>query len=234
MSLLEFEHVSKRHGSVSHGHTVLHDVSFEVHGGELVTVWGRQGSGRSTLLRIAAGVEGADSGVVRFQGKDITARRGEVLGEKIGYCWRSDRGSEEGTVLDQLMVSQMARGVRPSKAKAHAWRALERAGAQGCSPLRAHKLDGAQAVRVMIARALTLQPSLLVIDEPTRGVDLLDRDEILLLLRSLADEGVGVLSSTGETTGLSGADRALSLSDGEVHGDLAPELASVLPLRRPA
>ena len=232
MTLLEFEHVSKRYGARSHEHVVLHDVSFEVHAGELVAVWGRRGSGRSTLLRLAAGVEPPDSGVVRLQGHDLSARRGDALGERIGYCWRSTRGGEEGVVLDRLTVGQMARGVRPAAAKARAWSALERAGAEHCAALAAHKLDGAESVRVTIARALTLRPSLLVIDEPTRGVDLLDRDQILSLLRSLADEGIGVLASTGESTALSGADRALSLSDGELRGNLAPELAPVVPMHR--
>jgi ribose transport system ATP-binding protein len=95
-------------------------------------------------------------------------------------------------------------------------------------------LDGADAVRVAVARALARQPKLLVIDEPILGVDLLARDTILLLLRSLADEGIAVLTSTTETTGLAGADRALSLGGGELRGSSSPELASVVPLRRPA
>ena len=70
-----------------------------------------------------------------------------------------------------------------------------------------------------------------MIDEPTLGVDTLDRDRILALLRGLADEGVSVLISVGETTCLSGADRALSLADGELHGELQPtELAPVVQL----
>jgi ABC-type cobalamin/Fe3+-siderophores transport system ATPase subunit len=147
MTLLEFEHVSKRYGARSHEHAVLQDVSFEVHAGELVAVWGRRGSGRSTLLRLAAGVEPPDSGVVRLQGHDLSARRGDVLGERIGYCWRSTPGGEEGVVLDRLTVGQMARGVRPAEAKARAWSALQRAGAEHCAALAAHKLDGAECGR---------------------------------------------------------------------------------------
>jgi ABC-type sugar transport system ATPase subunit len=83
---------------------------------------------------------------------------------------------------------------------------------------------------VAIAGALVLNPALLVIEEPTRGVDLLERDAILALLRALADEGLAVLMSAGEATALSGADRAVSLADGVLRGSLAPELAQVLPL----
>ena len=84
---------------------------------------------------------------------------------------------------------------------------------------------------VGIARSLVHQPKLLVIDEPTLGVDVFERDRILSLLRSLADEGISVLMSVGETTCLAGADRALSLANGELHGELQPpELAPVVQL----
>ena len=85
-----------------------------------------------------------------------------------------------------------------------------------------------------IARALALGASLLVIDEPTTACRPVERDEILELLRSLADEGIALLLSVGETTALSGADRALSLSGGELRGQASPELATVVPLRRRA
>jgi ribose transport system ATP-binding protein len=89
-------------------------------------------------------------------------------------------------------------------------------------------------MRVALARTLALRPRVLIVDEPTKGVDLLERDGILLLLRSLADEGIAVLASASESTALAGADRALALSDGRLRGTLSAELGTVLPLRRPA
>jgi ABC-type multidrug transport system ATPase subunit len=234
MSLLALEHVGRRYGRGDHERAVLRDVSLELDAGELVAVWGLRRSGRSTLLRVAAGVEPADTGVVRFAGRDLAARDCDVLGGGIGYCQQVFRGTEGRIVLDALMVSQLARGVPPPVARERAWAALERAGAERCAALGPRELDSAEAVRVAIARALACEPSLLVIDEPTRGVDLLDRDGILTLLRSLADGGLAVLMSAGESTELSGADRALSLSDGELRGSLSPEIAPVVHLHRQA
>jgi ABC-type sugar transport system ATPase subunit len=233
--LLKLEHVSKSYGRRLTERIALRDVSLELEAGELVVVWGRRRSGRSTLLRVAAGVDTPSRGQVHFNGQllaDGAASTWEESG--IGYCHRSFRPGTGRVVLELLIVNQLARGVSASLARARARSALERAGAGRCATLGLTELSSAEAVRVAIARVLTFHPALIVIDEPTIGVDLLARDEILLLLRSLADEGVAVLASTGETTGLSGADRALSLSEGALHGHLAPELAQVLPLYRPA
>lgn len=87
-------------------------------------------------------------------------------------------------------------------------------------------------MRVAIARALTCNPRLLVIDEPTLGVEPIKRDSILALLRSLANEGIAILSSTGEGTGFLGADRVLALDKGKLHGELTPDLAPVTDLMR--
>lgn len=144
------------------------------------------------------------------------------------------RCAEGQGVLEQVTVGLLARGVSGRDARARAQRALERVDAEHAAARRLGALDEGESVRVAIARALALEPALLVIDEPTRGVDLLERDGILALLRSLADEGVAVLTSTSESTGLAGADRALVISEGELRSAPPAEFATVLPLRRPA
>lgn len=229
MTILELEHVSKRYRRGEH--VALDDVSLVIDPGEMVTVWGERRSGRSTLLRIAAGIETPDTGVVRFAGGDLAERKGEMLGG-ISYCRTVFRPYRGSTVLDQLMASQFARRVPRPTALTHAWQALERVGAERCAWLTATELKTEEAVRVGIARALTSDPRLLIADEPTIGVDLLDRDGILELLRSLADEGIAVLTSTGEGTGLLGADRVLSLGTGRLRGETTPDLAPVTDLSR--
>lgn len=231
MSLLQLEHVSKRDRRSLNERFTLRDVSLEMEAGEMVAIWGQRRSGRSTLLRVAAGVEAPDSGVVRMGGCDLSARGCELLGAGIGYCLKTFRPNEGQTVLDHVIIGQVARGVPPSLASSRARDAMERAGVERYSDLRPSELECAEVVRAAIARALALQPRLLLIDEPTIGVELGERDGILLLLQSLAEDGVAILTSTGETTGLSGA-RALHLCDGELSGRSSRDLAPVVHLRR--
>jgi putative ABC transport system ATP-binding protein len=227
MALLELEHVSKRFGRGSGERIALHDVTLELEHGELVGVWGRRRSGRSTLLRVVAGIELPDEGVVRIEGRTLDGARAQVR-----FCRRSFRAAEGNTVLEQLTTGQLTRGASVSAARAQARHALARLGAQHAAPLRPAELDGAEAIRVAIARALVREPKLLVIDEPTLGAELTARDEILALLRELANEGIAVLYSATDSSTLTGADRAVSLAKGSLGGELATaELAPVVPLR---
>ncbi len=230
MSLLELQHLSKRYHHGAHELNALRDVSLELDMGELVAVWGLRRSGRSTLLRLAAGIEAPDTGVVRFAGHDLATKAGAALTDGIAYCRPPLHFTDGPVVLDEIIAGSLARGETPFAARTLAQAALERTGVERCATLAPRELDSTETVRVAIAQGLAKAPSLLLIDEPTKGVDLLDRDGILALLRSLAREGIAVLTTVSESTGLFGADRALSLSDGEMHGHVTPELAPVVRL----
>jgi putative ABC transport system ATP-binding protein len=228
MAPLQLEHVSKRYAATL-ARVGLDDVSLQIDSGEWVGVWGERRSGRSTLLRVAAGVEPPDSGSVRYRGRDL----GDAgLNSEIAYCRTTFPARDGRSVLEQLLSAQEALGVTRSAASARAHSLLRHAGAERCVGLRPNQLDAAETIRVAIARALALDPALLVVDEPTIGLDLAIRDSVLALLRSIADDGVSVLMSTGEAPCLSGADRALSISSGRLRGALAPSAATVVPLKR--
>ncbi|HSZ12624.1 MAG TPA: ATP-binding cassette domain-containing protein [Solirubrobacteraceae bacterium] len=233
MTLLELHGVAKRYREGQLERVVLREVSLRIDAGELAMVWGVRGAGRSTLLRVAAGIEAPDEGVVRFEGRELSGHGGDVLGAGIGYCQKLLRGGSQ-LALEVVTMPLLAAGVSPACARTRACEALERAGAPGCATLRAASLDTAETVRVALARVLAHDPRLVVIDDPIQGVDLFERDGILALLRSLTGEGVAVLASTTDATGLAGADRTLTLSEGELRGPPQQQLAPVLALRRPA
>jgi putative ABC transport system ATP-binding protein len=230
--VLELEHISKRYRNGALDVEVFCDVSLSVHEREVVAIWGPRKSGRSTLLRIAAGIEAPDSGAVRFRGRRLGLGCGTIPGG-IAYCQASMRSVEGQLVLEELIAAPLALGVRASGAQARALGALERAGALGCEGRRPSELNSAEAVRVAIARALLREPSLLIVDEPTTGIEAVERDRILEFLRSLTQQDVAVLMSLDKGIGLFAADRALALGEGRLRGHVVPELAPVveLPLR---
>jgi ABC-type multidrug transport system ATPase subunit len=231
VSLLSIEHV-RLLDRESPGHLLLDDICLDLDDGELVAIWGKRRSGRSSLLHLACGLAQPDSGVVRFEGRELRGRT--AIGDRIAYCAAGFYVGEAWPVQRQLVEVQLARGVPRRHARRRAHDALERTGAHEVAGRLLRTLRGAEQVRAMLALALTSAPRLLLVDDVVAGVELVQRRAILKLLRSLADDGLAVLTSTDETPALAGADRALTLSEGRLHGRLAPELAEVLPLRASA
>ncbi|MBA3810033.1 MAG: ATP-binding cassette domain-containing protein [Solirubrobacterales bacterium] len=232
--LLELTDVSKRYREGQRERTALERVSLQVSSGELVVVWGMRRSGKTTLLRVAAGIERADNGSVRFDGREQKQGSYSPLGNGIGYVRNVLRASEEQGVLEQVASPLLARGVSVTHARERARAALAQAGAQDAAAAQVSELHGGESMRVALARTLALSPMLLIVDEPTITVELSQRDGVLALLRSLAGEGLAVLACTAEPDEMAGAHRALTLSDGRLRGAASPELAPVLALHRRA
>jgi len=231
VSLLELEHATKRFTSGQRETHVLRDVSLELDAGELVAVYGLRRSGRTTLLRAAAGIVPLDEGVVRFEGRDLAGRTGEALGVAIGYCSPLFDPAHGGVVADQVAVGLLARGIGRTRARAQAEEALERVAVSDAAHLAPRDLHLDELVRAGIARALVTAPRVLLLDEPTNGVDVHERDGIVALLRELAAGGMAILATTGES--LAGADRMLTLDAGRLRaGDASdPERVVALPAR---
>jgi ABC-type multidrug transport system ATPase subunit len=234
VSLLALERVSKTYRRSRRELRALRDISLEVGAGELVGVWGGRFSGRTTLLRIAAGLEAPDSGRVLFDGIEVAEHPEGTLRRRIAYCHAGFAPAHAELVVEHVAVPLLAVGTRIDRACTRAQAMLDRVGAGACAELRPHELAQGELMRVVLARALLQRPQLLLIDEPASGVDLLERDDLLTTLRVIAkDERVAVLLTASETAGLAGVDRVLALSDGSLHGDAVPHAAEVVPLKRP-
>jgi ABC-type lipoprotein export system ATPase subunit len=231
MSLLTLERVSKRYRRGRREVTALDDVSLTLGAGELVAIWGVPRSGRTTLLRIAAGLEQPDGGAVRFGGEALVVGHGDGLPRGIGFMQIGMASVGGESILDHVAMPLLARGTAPDVARARARLQLERVGAAGCARLQLRELEPTERVRVAIAQALVTGPRLLLVDDPTRHVDLLEREAVLLLVRSIADGTVTVLMTTGEAMGVSGVDRALTISGGVLRPEAAAARGNVIPLR---
>jgi ABC-type lipoprotein export system ATPase subunit len=224
VSLLSVEGVSKRYRRGNREFVALRDVSLSVAPGELFVVLGTRRSGRSTLLRVASGIERPDDGRVLFDGAD-PARDWRALGRQLSFCHTSFSALEGERMIDHVAAPLLAHGRSRSDARHAAEAALERAGAVQCATMAPYELDGSECVRVGIARALAPDPRLIVVDDPTAQAGVLKRDPILRLLRSLAGkDGAAVLMSTDDAMCVSGADEVLQLDAGEVRPkDNSPE-----------
>jgi ABC-type lipoprotein export system ATPase subunit len=240
-SLLSFLNVSKRYPDGGRAVLVLDRVSLEVDAGVSVGVYGARRSGKSTLLRLAAGIALPDSGTIRFDGRDITqmtgGERGRLLrGEMAFMCaadWRANPGE---TVVDHVATSLGSEGLTMREARRRAMHVLDRVeiGAAGAhEPTIA--LSAAESVRVMLARALARNPRLLVLDEPALFPNLSERDGFYAMLRSAARErNMALLVASEEMASLQGFNVLISIADGELISTEARATVVSLPGRRRA
>lgn len=220
MSLLAMEHVRKSYRRGSRTVTALNDVSLRIDSGEHVAVWGDRRSGRTTLLRVATGLEAPDQGIVRFP-HDTPGARGWVRASPL---------ATRQAITDYVALPLLASGVGAAEAHERAREQLAAVGAEQCVGMHAGELDSPELMRIGLAQVLVTGPRLVVMDEPTRDVDVLDREPVMALLRRVADTGVAVLTTTGEAVGVAGVDRLLTIAEGKVRADIARARATVIAL----
>lgn len=223
--LLSLEHVSKTYSRGPHDLHVLRDVSLEVHTGEFIAVYGGRNAGKTTLLKVAAGVEPADSGSVRFEGMDLaTLSRRRLAGlyrEQIGWVRRAGPQSQDLRMLDYVALPLLGRSGKVA-AQQRAKLALEQVGAAACAFEPWSSLSDAERMAVAIAQGMARDPKLLLVDDPAAGLDVFERERIVALLRAAADDArVGVVMTVPDLPAMLRAHDVRSLSNGKL---LAPEL----------
>ena len=187
--MLEVEDVSKSYGAS----TALRGVSLSVGRGEVVALLGANGAGKTTLLSLIAGLRRADSGRVRDRGARSTPARSAARHRlRTAGTGRLPARS----VAANLRVFAELGGLRGADARRRVGEAAHALGLDDLVDRRAGELSGGERRRVHVAMALVHEPSLVVLDEPSAGVDLEARAELLQLVRAVADNGAAVVFST--------------------------------------
>jgi ABC-type lipoprotein export system ATPase subunit len=220
VTLLSLSSVSRSHWRGPSERKVLRDVSLDVRTGDLVAVYGQRGAGKTTLLKIAAGFDPPDTGKVLFEGIDLASlSRRELAGvhrEWIGWVERS--GPHSHDLPTSVYVALPLYGkVGAANAQRLATAALSRVGADDCADRCWDDLSDADRILVAIAHALVREPRLLVVDDPTAGLGIVDRERVVGLLRAAAEEaGIGVLMAVPDMPAMLHAHEVRSLSRGRL------------------
>lgn len=196
-TIIQIQHLQKHFGNLK----VLNDVDFDIHKGEVVTIIGSSGSGKSTMLRCVNLLERMDGGHVLYHGKDILSGQMDVneYRSKVGMVFQSFNLFNNLTVLENCMLGQI-RVLKKSKeeAKATALKFLDEVGMKEFANKPSTKLSGGQKQRVAIARALCMDPEVLLFDEPTSALDPEMVGEVLAVMKDLASQGMTMVVVTHE------------------------------------
>jgi sulfate/thiosulfate transport system ATP-binding protein len=180
--MIEARSVSKQFGSF----VALDDVSVEVPAGSLTALLGPSGSGKSTLLRIIAGLEQPDAGRVLIEGHDVTARPPQQRG--VGFVFQHYAAFKHMTVWKNVAFGLEIRKRPRAEIRARVAELLELVQLGGLAKRYPAQLSGGQRQRMALARALAVEPSVLLLDEPFGALDARVRKELRMWLRRLHDE----------------------------------------------
>lgn len=202
--------------------TAVHPLDIGLEEGSLTAVSGHSGSGKSTLLNMLAGILTPTAGSVRIDGTDLYSLGDEELSrlrnERIGLVPQGHTALRALTVLDNVLLP----AVLYNRDEAPAERARELLGRVGLGDLAEAaptELSGGELRRMAIARALLMDPAIVLADEPTAGLDHANATAVLTLLRDAADRGAAVLVVSHEAEARSFADRRYAMEDGHLSED---------------
>ena len=195
--IIEIRHLQKHFGSLQ----VLNDIDFNIEKGEVVTIIGSSGSGKSTMLRCINMLETPSGGEILFHGKNIAERGIDVnqYRSRVGMVFQNFNLFANKTVLQNCMLGQI-KVLKESKeeARERAMMYLRKVGMEAFANAGSVQLSGGQKQRVAIARALCMQPEVLLFDEPTSALDPEMVGEILDVIKELAQENMTMVIVTHE------------------------------------
>lgn len=212
------ETVNKTYGS----YEVLRGVSCEIAAGEFVAIMGDSGSGKTTFLNLLAGLDAADSGVLRVGNAEPGRLDPDALADyrrrQVAMIFQDFNLLPTLNVLENLTLPVLLRGERADEDQARGY--LDRVGMLRHAEASTRTLSGGEMQRVAIARALNLQPQLLLADEPTGSLDSRNTREVLELLGEInRDSGVTLVMVTHSPDAAKSAARTLHMQDGCLLGE---------------
>ena len=201
--------------------TVLDGVSLGVQRGEMVAIVGSSGAGKSTLLHLLGALDQPTRGVVRIAGQSTAGRSDDELSAlrntSVGFVFQFHHLLREFTALENVMMPMRIAGWDDRRAEARARDLLGRVGLSGRTSHRPDELSGGEQQRTAVARALALDPAVLLADEPSGNLDHANSERLHDLFVSLSrDLEIAMVIATHNRSLAARADRTLTLEDGRL------------------
>ncbi|MDR4651624.1 MAG: sulfate ABC transporter ATP-binding protein [Nitrosomonas sp.] len=213
---IEIRNLSKQFGTF----TALHDVSLEVRSGELLALLGPSGSGKTTLLRVIAGLETADSGQVRFNNEDTTHQ--SIRDRQVGFVFQHYALFRNMTIFENVAFGLRVRPkhsrLKDAEIRERVISLLKLVQLDWLADRYPHQLSGGQRQRIALARALAVEPKVLLLDEPFGALDAKVRKELRIWLRRLHDDMhiTSVFVTHDQEEALEVSDRVVVMNEGRI------------------
>lgn len=200
---------------------VLSGISLQVHSGEIIALLGASGAGKSTLMHIMGALDRPSAGTVRYMGEDLFRKSESQLAtfrnSAIGFVFQFHHLLPEFTALENVMMPALINGMPRKQAIARAESLLEEVGLKQRVSHKPGELSGGEQQRVAVARALVMDPKLLLADEPTGNLDMKTSESIHQLFSDLhASRGLTVVVVTHNEMLAARTGRQIRLLDGKI------------------
>lgn len=223
-AVVEMHDITKVYGQGEAEVRAVDGISLTVEPGEYVAIMGASGSGKSTVMNIIGALDVATSGTYKIDGVDIGDLDDDALSlvrnRRIGFVFQAFNLIPRMSAAVNVELPLMYRGVRRSERRRRALDALAKVGLADRSHHQPNELSGGQQQRVAVARALAMEPSLMLADEPTGNLDSRSTADVLDLLDEIHAEGKTIVIITHEDDVAERTGRVVTLRDGKVESDV--------------
>lgn len=221
--IIEVSHLVKSYKSDDLETVVLSDISLKINEGEFVAIMGPSGSGKSTLMHILGALDLPTSGNYILDGQNVEKltddQLAEIRNKKIGFIFQAYNLLPRTSAIDNVMVPMEYAGIPDEKARTKAKELLSLVGLSDRMNFPPNKLSGGQQQRVAIARSLTMDPAMLLADEPTGNIASAQAEEIMSIFQKLNREGRTIIMITHEPDIAEHAKRIIHIKDGRIVDD---------------
>lgn len=223
--ILAADGLCKTYSSGNQRHHAVRNVNLDIREGEFTVIMGNSGSGKSSLLYLLSGLEGATAGQVRYKGRDLHSLSEKELAKfrakEMGYIYQSINLVPDLTLLENVALPGYVAGRPKPAVKSEAAALLEQMGLAGELGRLPMQTSGGQQQRAAIARALINKPRLLFADEPTGSLNYDHGVSVLNLLTELNQKGQSIVMVTHDIKAACRGDRIIVISDGKAVGDIS-------------